>query len=309
MDTCGCKICATPVIEPARVCRAPLALALAYVLIYSMACTASRSEVPPASTGYPTPTISRIAVETQPPAPANRAPQRASPVALARTATSASPTTMSPTASPAASPAETDPGYRVPLGLVTSDSVSRRLTVQGTVSTASSFSKGFKFVLADDTGQIVLLLWHNVYDDCWDAERVNVGAVVRATGTVVDFDGELEIQPRRGSEVQVVSSHPAWAEPRQIGTLAGGDVGRRVMIDGHVLRCEGLRDSVKVFVADESGEVVVFLWRNILARVAHSTLLGTPGSRVRAIGAVQVYRSNLELVPALPADVVVGEDA
>jgi hypothetical protein len=45
----------------------------------------------------------------------------------------------------------------------------------------------------------------------------------------------------------------------------------------------------------------------VLDRVVDNAGLGTEGSRVRVTGTVQVYRSNLEIVPALPPDVVVLE--
>ena len=68
---------------------------------------------------------------------------------------------------------------------------------------------------------------------------------------------------------------------------------------------EGLESAVKVFVRDATGEALVFIWRNVLDRVADNAGLGTEGSRVRVTGTVQIYRNNLEVVPALPADVEV----
>jgi len=64
-----------------------------------------------------------------------------------------------------------------------------------------------------------------------------------------------------------------------------------------------------VFVGDGSGEVVVFVWRTVLDRISNNTALGTPGSRVRVVGTVEVYRGNLEVTPTLPNDVVVLETA
>jgi DNA/RNA endonuclease YhcR with UshA esterase domain len=74
-----------------------------------------------------------------------------------------------------------------------------------------------------------------------------------------------------------------------------------------VVRVEGTSSAVKVFVSDGSGEIMVFIWRNVLDRIANNTGLGTVGSRVRAAGTVTVYRGALEVVPALPCDVAVLE--
>jgi DNA/RNA endonuclease YhcR with UshA esterase domain len=196
-----------------------------------------------------------------------------------------------------------------PIGALTAARAGEEVTVEGTVAGAESFSSGFKFTLDDGSGQIVLLMWHEVYDDCWDAARINLGAQVRATGQVGQYEGQLQIQPDFGGDVQAVEGAAPWPIRREIGSLSGADAGQRVMIEGTVVRVEGLESAVKVFVGDGSGEVVVFVWRNVLNRISSNTALGTPGSRVRIVGTVEVYRGNLEVTPTLPNDVVVLETA
>lgn len=196
-----------------------------------------------------------------------------------------------------------------PIGALTVARAGEEVTVEGTVVGAESFSSGFEFTLDDGSGQIALLLWHEVYDDCWDAARINLGAQVRATGQVGQYEGQLQIQPDFGGDVQAIEGAAPWPIRREIGSLSGADAGQRVMIEGTVVRTEGLESAVKVFVGDETGEVVVFVWRNVLDRISSNTALGTPGSRVRIVGTVEVYRGNLEVTPTLPNDVVVLETA
>jgi DNA/RNA endonuclease YhcR with UshA esterase domain len=179
------------------------------------------------------------------------------------------------------------------------------LTVEGRVVDTASFSGGFKYTLDDGGGQLVLVLWHEVYDDCWDADEINHGATVRATGQVSAYQEELQLEPDFGGDVKALEPAPASTAPRPIGSLSGADEGRRVTVEGQVLRVEGLRSAAKIFVGDESGEIVVFLWNNVLDRVAQNAGLGTEGSRVRVVGTVGLYRSNLELQPTLPNDVTV----
>jgi RecJ-like exonuclease len=193
------------------------------------------------------------------------------------------------------------------IGAITSDHIGEEMTVEGTVVGTASFSAGFKFTLDDGTGQIVLLTWHDVYDGCWDAPEINQGAKVRVTGEIDQYEGELQIQPGLGGGVKAIEGTAAWATSREIGSLTSSDEGQRVMIEGEIIRVEGLRSAVKVFVSDGSGEIVVFLWRNILDRITDNVGLGTPGSRVRLVGTVEVYKDNLEIVPTLPYDVVVLE--
>ena len=194
-----------------------------------------------------------------------------------------------------------------PIGAITAGRTGEEVTVEGTVTGAESFKYGFKFTLDDGTGQIVLLMWHNVYDDCWDAASINLGAKVRATGEVGQYEGELQIEPDFGGDVKAIEGATAWATPREIGSLTGDDEGQRVMIEGEVIRVEGRGDWAKVFLGDDTGEVLVFIYGNVLDRIADNTALGTPGSRVRVVGTVEIYKGNLEVVPALPNDVVVLE--
>ena len=197
------------------------------------------------------------------------------------------------------------------IGDIRSDQLGEEVTVQGLVVEATSFSEGFKFKLEDDTGRIVLLLWHEVYDDCWDAEVINLGGEVRVTGRVSQYENELQIQPQFGGEVQAITEAMAWGAYRSIGDISGADVGQRVMIEGQVIRVEGMSSAVKVFLGDTGpaahGEILVFIWRNVLDRIENNTALGTPGSRVIVVGTVELYQGNLEVVPTLPNDVTVLE--
>jgi len=222
-----------------------------------------------------------------------------------RTPSPAVVSTREPTPTPASTPTPKD--IPTPIEAITTDRVGEEATVEGAVVGAASFSAGFKFTLDDGTGQIVLLMWHEVYDDCWDALEINLGAKVRAAGEISQYEGVLQIQPNFGGDVEAIESATAWAAPREIGSLSGGDEGQRVMIEGNVIRVEGGEGWAKIFVGDETGEVVVFLWRNALDRIPDNVALGTEGSRVRVVGAVEVYRSNLEIVPTLPSDVTVLE--
>ncbi|MEA3340588.1 MAG: hypothetical protein U9R15_11530, partial [Chloroflexota bacterium] len=104
-----------------------------------------------------------------------------------------------------------------------------------------------------------------------------------------------------------IAGASASAARREIGSLSGSDEGQRVMIEGDIIRVEGRGSWVKVFVGDGSGEVMVFIYQNVLDRIPNNTALGTPGNRVRVVGVVELYKGNLEVLPTLPYDVVVLE--
>ncbi|MBN1977330.1 MAG: hypothetical protein JW918_08010 [Anaerolineae bacterium] len=215
--------------------------------------------------------------------------------------------TPAPTFTPTPAATATPAVVLARIGDVTAARAGEEVTVEAEVVGAASFSAGFKFTLDDGTGQIALLMWHDVYDDCWDAPKINLGARVRATGEIGEFEGELQIAPSFGGDVKAVEGAAPWAAPRDIGSLSGSDAGQRVMIEGRVIRVEGSAGWAKIFVGDDTGEVVVFIWSNVLERIPGNTKLGVEGTRVRVVGTLEVYDYNLEVVPALPYDVVVLE--
>lgn len=255
---------------------------------------------PVTDTPHPTATFP----PTQTPAPTVTRTPTAIPSPVA--SPSVAPTvTASPTPTPDDTP--TPAIQRTPIQLITPEQIGEELTLEAEVVDTASFSAGFKYTLDDGTGRIVLLLWHNVYDDCWDIAKINRGATVRVTGRITEYEGQLEIQPRFGGHVKAVRPASEQGLGREIGSITGADEGQLVTIEGKVLRTEGLRSAVKVFVADETGEIPVFIWRNVLDRIIDNTGLGTTGSQVRVVGSVQIYRSNIEIVPTLPHDVTVLE--
>lgn len=295
--------------------RKALLIVMTVLLEFLAGCATERDGVP---LPKPPPSQTDLPTVTSTPSPTSR-PQ-ASPTSestrtplLAATSRPTVTPTIRPTPLRTATPTPTLAAQPTPTMLLTSirsitvDRVGEEVTVEGEVVDTASFSKGFQFTLDDGTGQIVLLTWHDVYDDCWDAPKLSLGAIVQVTGMVSEYEEQLEIQPRFGGEVRVVQAATIQAPRRDIGSITGADAGRRVMIEGKVVRTEGLSSAVKVFLADESGEILVFIWRNILDRISDNTGLGTPGSLVRVVGPVQTYRANLEVVPPLPNDVAVLE--
>jgi DNA/RNA endonuclease YhcR with UshA esterase domain len=192
-----------------------------------------------------------------------------------------------------------------PIGDLDGGMAGQEVTVEGRIVDVASFSHGFKFTLDDGSGQVVLLMWHNVYDDCWDAADLNLGAQVQATGEVGEYEGQLQIEPQWGGGVKALEPAAAGTEPRTIGSLSGADEGQRVTVEGTVVNTEGLSSAVKVTLDDGTGQIILFIWRNVLDRIPDNAGLGTEGSRVRATGTIDVYRGTLEVVPALPSEVTV----
>ncbi len=262
--------------------------------------------------GRPTPTPTPISLPpTQPPATPTIAPSP-TPIPPTPTDTPRPRPTLTPTPSPTPEPSPTPlpptptpvPVVITPIGRLP-EHIGQEVTVEGKVISTASFSKGFKFTLDDGTGQVVLLMWLNVYDDCWDARKMNLGARVRATGTVQTYENELQIVPEWGRQVKALQAAAPSAPARQIASITAADEGQRVMIDGTVARIEKSESNIRLFVNDGSGEILVLLWPNIYERVPNRERLDAPGTPVQIVGVVQIYKGIVEVVPTLPDDVMV----
>jgi RecJ-like exonuclease len=183
------------------------------------------------------------------------------------------------------------------------DLVGQTATVWGRVVSTASFSKGFKFTLDDGTGQVTLLLWHDVYDACADAPGLNVGAQVRAVGEVGTYDGELQLEPQSGDAVDVLTAGGGGGPLLEAAAL-GDALGQRVAIEGELVTVQDAGSGTKLFVSDGTGQALVFIWDTVLTRIPGANpALGTPGTRLRVTGQVKEYEGTLELVPVLPYDV------
>lgn len=216
--------------------------------------------------------------------------------------------TLSPTPEPSPTPLPPTPTpipvIVVPIGQLT-ERMGEKVTVEGKVIAAASFSEGFKFTLDDGTGQVTLLMWHNVYDDCRDARKINIGAYVRATGKVEQYQGQLEVIPQWGREVKALRAAAPAAPTRQVASITAADEGQRVRIEGTVARIEKGREYTRLFVNDGSGEMLIFIWANVYERIPNRERLESPGTPVQVVGSVTIYKGTLEVVPALPYDVIV----
>ena len=267
----------------------------------------TRTLPPPPPTQTPPPTVTPPPTATRPPVPTAQPTAAATDTPLA---------TAEPTAEPTATPVPTKAATKAPEATATPELVltplssvpsleGQEVTVQATIVWVSSFSAGFKFVLNDGTGQATLVLWQDVYDDCWAAPQLLVGATVQAYGEVGQYEGEWQLEPDFGSQVKVLA--PGGLAPvRQVSSITATDVNARATIEGTVSRAESFSSGQRVYVDDGTGTLQVLLWQNILDRVRDGTLLLTPGTRVRVEGLVQEYQGTLELVPQVPYSVLVN---
>jgi len=196
------------------------------------------------------------------------------------------------------------PTALLPISEIDAAELGKKVTIAGRVTGTASFSSGFKFALDDGTDQITLIVWHDIYDTHPDAKHLNVGAEAKVTGWITEYEGELQIEPQTADAVAVTSRPQPIPPVRDIGAMADY-LGERITIVGTVVNVDETKSGIKLFVSDETGKGLVFIWPNILERIPNSQLMGKSGTPLRIVGVVQKYQGDLELLPALPYDVEV----
>ena len=78
------------------------------------------------------------------------------------------------------------------------------VAVEGTVARAEAFSQGQRVYIDDGTGELLVLLWQNVYDLIPDKDLLLApGTRVRAGGIVEEYQGTLELVPQVPYSVRV----------------------------------------------------------------------------------------------------------
>ncbi len=227
---------------------------------------------------------------------------------------------------------------RKPIGQVTAED--KTAAVQGTILESRRLSSGMRFVIGDDTGKIVLLIWDDVLAKMPERDRLGVGAQVTAQGKVEVYKDELEIVPRAGTDVVVIApatvAQPApapTAAPRPtalptptftpvapsptprpttpplpaavaINTITRDRIGQVVTIKGQVIDVTSTSAGFTFWIDDGTGRIDLFLFSSVYGHVAGRSGL-RPGAQVLATGEVKEYQGKLEVVPPLGEQVMV----
>lgn len=180
--------------------------------------------------------------------------------------------------------------------------IGKTVAVSGTVLEASNFSAGFKLNLADDTGDVSVVLFENVWDGLKASNDVNVGAALSVTGKLNEYKGALEIAPASSESVVVIAA-PAMRDvpTKTLGAISGNDHNAVVRVNGEVVAIEPFENGVNVLMKDETGAQKLRLYNVVAKRVKLNA-----GDAVSVIGRVIASRSRgIVIDVVLPGDIEV----
>lgn len=167
------------------------------------------------------------------------------------------------------------------------------------IAKMSPFSKGTRYTLDDGSGTITLLLWSDVMQGFRNAETLQVGAQLRVRGKIQIYDNDLELVPEKASDVTLLAlSVLPTAAPRTIRSLKADEVGAVVIVRGAVKKLQEFSQGEYVTLADESGQIRVTLFNNVIAAMSTEERAAlAEGAKLVVTGELSVYRGELELVP------------
>ena len=193
------------------------------------------------------------------------------------------------------------PVHSPAIGALTQADVDRVVALQGTVTEAANFSAGFKFRMADDTGQITVTVFENVFDSLAKPQQLNVGATLSVTGKVDIFGNELQVVPASASRIRIVAPPAREAGLHALAQIGSNDQNAIVRVAGEVASVESFAHGSNVLLRDETGAQWLRLYQVVAKRVKLKA-----GDRIEAIGRVKVSKNKgIAIEVAVPADIQV----
>ena len=157
-------------------------------------------------------------------------------------------------------------------------------------------------ILSDGTGDIILLLWQNLLEEIPERYALVPGNQIQVVGVIDEYVGDLEIIPREGAGVVVLTQGTSLPiEDRQVKDITPSDEGRVFTVEGVVIRTEG-DGWLKVWLGDSTGEILEFVPERTVPYLPPAL---EAGGRLQVTGEVDIYKGILEIIPLAGVDIVV----
>jgi DNA/RNA endonuclease YhcR with UshA esterase domain len=222
-----------------------------------------------------------------------------------------------------------------------------RVVVEAQIVYSIPSPSGVRFGLSDGNAEGYLLAWANWLASCPAAAQLVPGAQIRARGLVNLYEGRLEIVPQHSDDVIVtaagalaeaapgVPAEPTAERPSpagsgeaapaqmpatpspvpsstpavcQTGAVLLETVGERLTVQGMVVDLVLFASGQRCQIDDGSGPLAMWLPKEPFAAL-YGDVSWQFGSVVRAHGLVQLYKGEVELVPASLGDVWIVQAA
>lgn len=219
-------------------------------------------------------------------------------------ASTTEPASATPAAQPVSPQATTSPaatGGVTPIAQITNDKIGQKFTIQGTITSArrpSSERAPYILKVKDASGSIDVVFWQDLADKLSDAQKPNEGEVIRVTGTLGEYRGNLQLKPQSPTDIQTEKTNPelknatpsAGAQSPQAGAptapaadFSSASEGTVVEVTGRVVKVERFRLGQTVTVSDGKQTWEVIIWSTASGfRPAIERLRGGEDVKLRA---------------------------
>ena len=191
----------------------------------------------------------------------------------------------------------------VSCGAVDAGTHLQRVTVRGVIRDDRVPYEGLRILtVRDATGEIDVTLPRGGGLRQDDLPDLALGKSVQITGAVDLYQGRPQIAVGHQGDLVAVDEPISIAQLRRIGELSPADVGGLARVEGTITQVEPFSAGVKLTLDDGSGTVILLLWQDLYQSLAKPDAL-VEGTQICALGQVNEYRGDLEIVPELPMDV------
>jgi DNA/RNA endonuclease YhcR with UshA esterase domain len=210
-----------------------------------------------------------------------------------------------------------------------------RVRVRGHVQQITEPYDGLTLVdLRDDSGEITIAVDEAVEALTGELPEMVAGQAIIVVGVVSLYRTTPQIVPADVADIQL-SAMPVLAQPSSpavdkppaetmlpvqpqaqpsvqptvaLNEISEADLGRTVRVQGRVVMLEGLTGGVKATLDDGTAQILLLLWDDVHKDLEAPATLDV-GAEVAVTGEVQVYREELEVVPASAKDVEILKPA
>ncbi len=192
---------------------------------------------------------------------------------------------------------------KVSIAAVDGDRQYERVIVEGVIRDERAPYEGLRVLtLRDTTGEIDVALAEEAAAFGGPLPELVPGQALRVAGAVDLYRGQPQISVGRCDDLTLLDGSLPIAKQQSIGELSSANPGDMATIQGTVTCVDAFSQGVKLALDDGTGTVTLLLWQNLYEALPESGALAE-GTTLRALGRVEAYRGELELVPELPIDV------
>ncbi|MEN3044947.1 MAG: OB-fold nucleic acid binding domain-containing protein [Candidatus Hydrothermales bacterium] len=169
--------------------------------------------------------------------------------------------------------------------------------IKGEVLQGTTFKKSIKLKIKTEEGIEEILLWKSLLEKKYKNEIVKI-----ITGSIIEFEvyeREYKGKKEKNARSLKVISYPEKAT--KISEVLNRNIGEFLKTEGKVENITEFKKGTRVIIKDETGELIVWIWKDIWDKVK-----GTfgEGDNIKVIGELKEFKGKKEIIPRIYYDII-----